>query len=99
MGQSIIWAPLAKEDLRALFVYIADQDPSAAHRLASAIIAATKRLEDFPQSGRVVPEFGWESLREIIVRPYRIIYRLSPEYERIEVVRIWHSARGHPIIT
>jgi plasmid stabilization system protein ParE len=41
------------------------------HRL----VAAVERLEAFPQSGRVVPERNDEAIREVIVRPYRIVYR------------------------
>jgi hypothetical protein len=32
-------------------------------------------VADFPESGRIVSEFGVANLREIIHPPFRIIYR------------------------
>lgn len=49
------------------------------------------RLEDHPLSGRVVPEIGHESVREIVQGNYRIVYRLRPD--TIEVVTVFHGAR------
>ena len=46
--------------------------------------------------GRVVPEFGQQDLHEVLVAPYRIIYRLKDDL--IEVVRVWHAARDMPEI-
>jgi len=60
------------------------------------VFGAIERLAEFPQSGRVVPEFGENSIREVIRRPCRIVYRVRPEVRQIEIVRIWHAARGRP---
>lgn len=46
--------------------------------------------------GRVVPELGEPTVREIIVRPYRVIYRIDSAGQKIDVVRFWHAARGNP---
>ncbi|MBM4028180.1 MAG: type II toxin-antitoxin system RelE/ParE family toxin [Planctomycetes bacterium] len=53
-------------------------------------------LADFPQSGRVVPEFDDPSIREIIRRPCRIVYRVRTQDQMVEIARIWHAARGIP---
>ena len=42
-------------------------------------------------SGR---EYENETLREIILRPYRIVYRVNHERTVCEIARVWHSARG-----
>jgi len=44
----------------------------------------------------MVPEFDIPTLREIIVRAYRIVYRVDHESKLIEVARVWHAARGTP---
>jgi len=62
------------------------------------LVGHTKRLADFPEMGRVVPEFGRDEIREIVVRSYRVIYRVDAGQERIEVIRFWHGARGVPIV-
>jgi plasmid stabilization system protein ParE len=56
-------------------------------------------LDGFPFLGRVVPEFKIKSIREIIHRPYRIVYRVGEEQELIEILRVWHAARGIPKLT
>jgi toxin ParE1/3/4 len=51
----------------------------------------SQQIALFPLSGRVVPEYGSESVREIIEPPYRIIYRILPD--RVDVVAVVHGAR------
>ena len=55
-----------------------------------------ERLRDHPDIGRVVPELGVPSFRELVVRSYRLIYRVCHETNSVEVVRVWHAARGAP---
>ena len=67
------------------------QVPDVGERLVREIVDAVLRLADFPESGRVVPEFGLVQLREVIHPPVRIVYRLDAE--RVRVARIWRSER------
>ena len=96
MGYAVVLARSAEADLEAIVSYVARDNPEAALRLGRALVAALRSLEEFPQLGRVVPEFNQESIREIVRRPYRIIYRVNGTAERIEVIRFWHGARGEP---
>ena len=48
--------------------------------------------------GRVVPEFGDPSIREIVVRSYWVIHRLDHDDCRVDVARFWHGVRGTPEI-
>ncbi|WP_099325442.1 type II toxin-antitoxin system RelE/ParE family toxin [Candidatus Kuenenia stuttgartiensis] len=50
-----------------------------------------KSIPQFPKSGRMVPEYGDEDLREKIYENYRIVYRIKGEL--IEVVAICHGSR------
>jgi len=77
------------EDLRAW--YHGQQVPEVGERLLAEILAKVERLADYPESGRVVPEFELPQLREIVHPPFRIVYRLDAE--RVRVVRIWRSER------
>jgi toxin ParE1/3/4 len=57
----------------------------------------TRRSEQiamFPQSGRVVPEYDAPEIREVIERPYRIIYCIREE--QIDVLAVVHSAQRLP---
>jgi plasmid stabilization system protein ParE len=51
-------------------------------------------LAEFPELGSVVREFGDPAWRQLSQPPYRIIYHLNREQQTVEIVRIWHGARG-----
>lgn len=98
MAYSLTWSPTARFDLRDLSAYIAEDNPVAAAGFIRSIFLTIERLPAFPESGRVVPEFGDATLREVICKPCRIVYRIRPENEQIEIARIWHATRGVPKI-
>jgi len=58
------------------------------------LIEKTKALSIFPFSGRVVPEFDDRLIRELILKPYRIVYRVDEHSKVIGVVRYWHGSRN-----
>jgi len=88
----VTFAESAVGDLEAMRASYADrQVPEVGERLLREIVAAAERLADYPESGRVVPEFDDPRLREIIHPPFRIVYRLDPESAR--VVRVWRGER------
>ena len=62
--------------------------------MARELVAAARSLATFSERGHVVPEYEDRTIREIIVRHYRLIYRVQPE--RVEVLRIIHGARRMP---
>jgi toxin ParE1/3/4 len=96
MGHQVILAPLAKHDLREIVRYISQDSPQRAIGFGQFLITQAKKLGDFPEIGRVAPEFTAEGLREIVVRSYRVIYRIHWENRRVEILRSWHAARGFP---
>ena len=96
MGFKIVFTKPAIADLDGLVTFISRDDPQAAERLGCAIIAKAKTLDEFPLMGRVVPEFKIGTIRENIHRPYRIVYRVREEQKLIEILRVWHAARGTP---
>jgi addiction module RelE/StbE family toxin len=98
MGWQVIIAPSAQTDLAEIVRYIARHNSDAAARIGFELITRAESLADFPEIGRVVPEFRQSNLREIICRSYRIIYRLRREDEQIQIIRFWHGARGFPHI-
>ncbi len=98
MGLKIVISPEAIGDLKNIVSYIAPHNATAAVRLGNELIRRTKILADFPEIGRRVPESPVPTIREIIYRSYRILYRVKSEERVVEVVRFWHGARGFPII-
>ena len=96
MAFHVIVTELANEDLRQAVLHVAQDNPAAAARLGHAILDHIRLLRDYPWMGRVVPERDDPNLREIIHKPYRVIYRVQAEQGIIEIWRIWHGARGEP---
>jgi plasmid stabilization system protein ParE len=56
-------------------------------------------LSELPERGRVVPEISDPAVREIVHRPYRIIYEIFPDRNAVYILRFWHGARGEPEIS
>jgi toxin ParE1/3/4 len=88
---TIFWSELALKDLEAIHDYIAKDSKLYAKNFSEKLISRVEQLQLFPESGRVVPELGLTTIRELIEGNYRIIYRNNSE--EIEIVRIHHSAR------
>ena len=68
MGYRVILSVSARTDLRDIVRYISLDDPETALRFGKFLISRTRLLEQSPQLGRIVPEIGDPSVREIIVR-------------------------------
>lgn len=98
MAHELTWSPAARLDLKEIFAYIAEDNPIAATKFINSLFSSVEHLPAFPESGRVVPEFKDSSIREIIHRPCRIVYRIKAGQNQVEIARIWHAARGIPEI-
>lgn len=69
----------ARDDLAGIRQFISQDSPYYADVVVARVIVATERLTRFPRSGRVVPEWNTEDVREVVHPPYRVIYRLLAE--------------------
>jgi toxin ParE1/3/4 len=78
MDYQIVLSPSARADLRDIVRYISFDAPDKALRFGQFLVSHTKVLARFPELGRIVPEFEDAFIREIIVRSYRVVYRLEP---------------------
>jgi len=89
----IVWFRSAIADLEDTRAYIANDDPEAARRVASAIFNAVDRLSDHPASGRPGRVPG---TRELVVSrtPYVIPYRVRAGC--VEILRVFHARRRWP---
>ena len=98
MDYKIDWTLRSREDLRNIAAYIANDNPESALKLGDVIFKRVDTLQQFPEIGRVVPERGQQDIREIVVGNYRVVYRVSHQRKLVEVLRVWHGARGEPQI-
>ena len=83
----IIWSPLALDRVAEFRDYIASDNPAAAEQWVESLFDAVAKLEDFPESGRMVPEAQSPDLREILYQSHRVIYRLEADKISILTVR------------
>lgn len=89
---TLSFAESALADLESIRAwYAAQRAPEVGQRLVAEIFARTQALQDHPDLGRVVPEFGLPFLRELVQPPFRIVYRRDKG--RVRVVRVWRSER------
>jgi toxin ParE1/3/4 len=98
MAFKIIWSEQARDDLQSIVLFIAEDNPKVAESFGCLLMSKVDVLAQFPQLGRIVPEEQDKNVREIILRPYRIIYKVLAEKQIVGIARIWHGARGEPEI-
>jgi addiction module RelE/StbE family toxin len=93
MGQ-VIWAPSAIQDVESIAAYLSRDSRDQAALLVSRILEAVGRLEEFPLSGRIIPEIADDSCRGVIYGAYRIMYRI--EGSQVWVTAVVHGAQDWP---
>ena len=91
MGK-IIWAPSALKDIESIAEFIERDSVDQAALFVERIIEMVDRLEQFPQSGRVISELKNKNCREIIYGAYRIMYRITER--EIWITGVIHGARN-----
>lgn len=91
MAYSLKWSPRAVAHFEGICDYISKDSTYYAVLFARKIVAIVKSIPQFPKSGRVVPEYNDENLREKLYGNYRIVYRIKEEV--IEIAAICHGAR------
>ena len=91
MARPVRWSFTAASELEEICAYIGKDSPHYASLFAERILAATRRAGQFPQFGRIVPEYDDPAIREVIYQGYRVVYRLSGE--AVEITQICHGAK------
>lgn len=93
MDYTIILSPKSVGDLEAIVRYISLSNPTAARKVGQNLLEKTKELSQFPFKGQKVPEFDSPNIRQLILKPYRIVYRVEEDKKRISIARFWHSSQ------
>ena len=88
------WTNNAIGHLASIYEYISLNSLTYAKRTVDKITGRSEQIADQPYSGRKVPEYDAEDIRELIEKPYRIIYRIKPD--QIDVLAVIHGARLIP---
>jgi len=87
----IRFTPSARLQFLEALAYIRRDKSSAAQSFRKRSEQVLRRLEKYPGSGRVIPEFPELMHREVVITPYRFFYRV--EKKTIWVIAVWHGAQ------
>jgi addiction module RelE/StbE family toxin len=87
----VYWTDTAVKHLSAIYAYIAQNSPQYAARVVDRLTRRSEQIANFPLSGRIVPEFQTEQIREVIEGSYRIIYYIKPD--QIDVLAVIHGSQ------
>ena len=85
------FTPSARTQFLSALSYLRRDKPSAAVNFLNRTEKILRRLEDFPESGRIIPEFLELPYREVIISPYRFFYKIKVDV--VWIVAVWHGAQ------
>jgi toxin ParE1/3/4 len=90
---TVVWSPRAIGHLAHFRAFITHDNPSAAGRVAAALLETVERLAEYPNLGRPGRVAG---TRELVIAgtAYVIPYRLRGE--RLEIVAVFHGRQKWP---
>jgi plasmid stabilization system protein ParE len=86
----VSWTAAARDCLDEIVGYVAAESPVAAGRLLEVILDAAESLSDLATRGRQVPELGVDSIREIFVYRYRLMYQVASG--EVRILAVLHGA-------
>lgn len=90
----VVWTDEAKAHLDGIYQYIKRDAPPYATQMVDKLTHRVGQLVDHPHLGRIVPKYDDANLRELIVYPYRLMYRLKTD--RIDIIAVFHGVQQLP---
>jgi addiction module RelE/StbE family toxin len=91
MALALIWSPRALSDIEGIAAYINRDSTLYAESTVSKIFESAQPLVDYPKMGRVVPETGIETIRELFIFQYRLVYEIIDK--EVHILAIIHGKR------
>ncbi len=91
MAYKIVWTDEALSDIESIGSYIEKDSPFYAELVVNRFFSSAEQLTDFPEMGRIVPEEQDESVRELIVYSYRLMYEIRSS--EIYILMVIHCKR------
>ena len=91
MDFRVTWSPTALDDVDAIAEYINRDSPAYTRAVVNKILDTARKLEVFPNAGRIVPELDDDEFREHFVYSYRVIYRI--QNNEVLIVAVVHGRR------
>ncbi len=90
MAREVVWTDPAWDDLEAAADFIARDSVIYAAVFVQEVRDAAGSLAEFAERGQIVPEFADPTLRELLVKPYRLVYRVMDG--QVVILTLVHGA-------
>ena len=90
----LVWSARASIDLIQIGDFIAKSAPENARRHVQLLLDRAEQAAKFPQSGRMVPEYQDENLREMIEGNYRIVYEVDARKKTVTVITVFEGRKS-----
>jgi toxin ParE1/3/4 len=91
---SLRWTEQATQQVEAIAEYVSVSSPVYAEQVVERIVVRLRQVQEYPESGRLVPEAPNVDIRELVEPPYRLIYRVRSE--TVEILAIVHGRQDLP---
>jgi plasmid stabilization system protein ParE len=90
----LIWTDSAIDDLGAIVRYVSSTNgPDVARSIGFEIYDRAQILKRFPEAGSVLPEKDSPYWRKLVVRSWKIAYKVDYDAKVTYVARVWHASR------
>jgi len=87
----VFWTDVALNQLEAIRDYLSQTSPEYARRVVERLVNRSEQIAVFPRSGRMVPEYEIDEVRQVIESSYRLIYLIREE--QVEILAVLHTSR------
>lgn len=87
----VLWTDAALNQLEAIRDYLSGTSAEYARRVVERLVSRSEQIAAFPRSGRMVPEYEIDEVRQVIESSYRLIYLIKED--RVEILAVIHTSR------
>jgi addiction module RelE/StbE family toxin len=87
----VLWTDAALNQLEAIRDYLWQTSPDYARRVVERLVNRSGQIAAFPRSGRMVPEYEIDEVRQVVESSYRLIYLIKEEH--VEILAVIHTSR------
>ena len=87
----VLWTDAALSQLEAIRDYLSQTSPGYARRFVERLVNRSEQVAAFPRSGRMVPEYEIDEVRQVVESSYRLIYLIKED--QVEILAVIHTSR------
>ena len=93
MAQTVVWSGEALSDIEGIAEFINRDSVYYAEQVVTRLLEAGESLAEQPARGRIVPEVGSPTIRELFIYSYRLLYEVKDAENEIRVLGVIHGKR------